>query len=229
MQMELQVRQSSYKDAALAGTIGLGDLTVNRLGFGAMRLCGDLSLGRPRDRGHANRVLHRALELGVNFIDTADSYGPEMNELLISEALYPYPSGLVIATKGGLVRPNRRSWVEDGRPDHLRRALEGSLKRLRIERIDFIIPCADPNMPFIEFVETLADLQRLGKIRHIGISNVTVAQLELARPSHQLCRFRTTTICETDQRRRTCRVRASWDRVSALESVGRKRGCGHSR
>jgi aryl-alcohol dehydrogenase-like predicted oxidoreductase len=108
--MELRVKQSSYKGAALAGTIDLGDLTVNRLGFGAMRLCGDSAWGRPRDREHVNRVLHRAVELGVNFIDTADSYGPETNELLISQELYPYPPGLVIATKGGLVRPDRRSW-----------------------------------------------------------------------------------------------------------------------
>ena len=113
--MELRVKQSSYKGAALAGTIDLGDLTVNRLGFGAMRLCGDYAWGRPRDREHVSRVLRRAVELGVNFIDTADSYGPETNESLISQALYPYPPGLVIATKGGLVRPNRRSWVEDGR------------------------------------------------------------------------------------------------------------------
>jgi pyridoxine 4-dehydrogenase len=180
--MELRVEQSSYKGAALAGTIGLGDLTVNRLGFGAMRLCGDSAWGRPRDRGHANRVLHRAVELGVNFIDTADSYGPETNESLISQALYPYPPGLVIATKGGLVRPNRRSWVQNGRPDHLRRAIEGSLQRLRLERIDlYQFHAPDPNVPFIESVGALADLQRLGKIRHIGISNVTVAQLEVAR------------------------------------------------
>jgi pyridoxine 4-dehydrogenase len=180
--MELRVKQSSYKGAALAGTIDLGDLTVNRLGFGAMRLCGDSAWGRPRDREHVNRVLHRAVELGVNFIDTADSYGPETNELLISQALYPYPPGLVIATKGGLVRPNRRSWVQDGRPDHLRRAIEGSLKRLRLERIDlYQLHAPDPNVPFIESVEALADLQRLGKIRHIGISNVTVAQIEAAR------------------------------------------------
>ena len=180
--MELRVEQSSYKGAALAGTIGLGDLTVNRLGFGAMRLCGDSAWGRPRDRGHANRVLHRAVEHGVNFIDTADSYGPETNESLISQALYPYPPGLVIATKGGLVRPNRRSWVQDGRPDHLRRAIEGSLQRLRLERIDlYQFHAPDPNVPFIESVGALADLQRLGKIRHIGISNVTVAQLEVAR------------------------------------------------
>jgi hypothetical protein len=109
--MELRVEQSPYNGAALAGTIDLGDLTLNRLGFGAMHLCGGLVWGRPRDRGHANRVLHRAIELGVNFIDTADSYGPETNELMISQALYPYPPGLVIGTKGGLVRPSPRSWV----------------------------------------------------------------------------------------------------------------------
>jgi pyridoxine 4-dehydrogenase len=168
--------------AARAGTIRLGDLTVNRLGFGAMRLCGDSAWGSPRDRDHAYRVLHRAVELGVNFIDTADSYGPEANELLISQALYPYPPGLVIATKGGLVRPNRRSWVEDGRPEHLRRAIEGSLQRLRLARIDlYQLHAPDPNVPFIASVEALADLRRLGKIRHIGLSNVTVAQLEAAR------------------------------------------------
>ena len=176
------MEQSPFKGAALAGTIDLGDLTVNRLGFGAMRLCGDSAWGRPRDRGHASRVLHRVVELGVNFIDTADSYGPETNESLISEALYPYPSGLVIATKGGLVRPNRRSWVEDGRPDHLRRAIEGSLQRLRLERIDlYQFHAPDPNVPFVESLGALADLQRSGKIRHIGLSNVTVDQLELAR------------------------------------------------
>lgn len=147
-----------------------------------MRLCGDSAWGRPKDRDHANRVLHRAIELGVNFIDTADSYGPEANESLIAQALYPYPSDLVIATKGGLVRPNRRSWVQDGRPDHLRGAVEGSLQRLRLERIDlYQLHAPDPNVPFAESVGALADLQRIGKIRHIGISNVTVAQLDLAR------------------------------------------------
>src|SRR3984885_4006461 len=174
--------QSLHKGAAHAGTIAFGDLTVNRLGFGAMRLCGDSAWGRPRDRDHAHRVLRRAVELGVNLIDTADSYGPEVNESLISQALYPYPSGVVIATKGGLMRPNRRSWVEDGRPDHLRRAVEGSLRRLRLERIDlYQLHAPDPDVPFAESVGALADLQRLGKIRHIGISNVTVAQLEMAR------------------------------------------------
>ncbi|QQO33242.1 aldo/keto reductase [Bradyrhizobium diazoefficiens] len=176
------MKQSQKNGAAVAGTISLGDLTVNRLGFGAMRLCGDSAWGKPRDRDHAYRVLQRAVELGVNFIDTADSYGPEANELLISQALYPYRSGLVIGTKGGLVRPNRRSWVEDGRPEHLRRAIEGSLQRLRLERIDlYQLHAPDPNVPFIASVETLADLRRLGKIRHIGLSNVTVAQLEAAR------------------------------------------------
>ncbi|WP_118184085.1 aldo/keto reductase [Paraburkholderia phosphatilytica] len=179
---EVQLKPSFYSDAAHAGTIALGDLTVNRLGFGAMRLCGDSAWGRRRDRDHPSRVLRRAVELGVNFIDTADSYGPETNELMISEALYPYPSGLVIATKGGLLRPDRRSWVRDGRPDHLRHAVEGSLQRLRLERIDlYQFHAPDPNVPFAESVGALADLQRAGKIRHLGISNVTVAQLELAR------------------------------------------------
>jgi pyridoxine 4-dehydrogenase len=175
-------RASQRKGAAFAGTIDLGDLTVNRLGFGAMHLCGGLVWGRPRDRGHANRVLHRAIELGVNFIDTADSYGPETNELMISQALYPYPPGLVIGTKGGLVRPSPRSWVPDGHPDHLRRAIEGSLQRLRLERIDlYQFHHPDPNVPFTESIGALADLQQSGKIRHLGISNVTVAQLEVAR------------------------------------------------
>src|SRR6478752_6052328 len=157
-------RSSRHKGAALAGTIDLGDLTVNRVGFGAMHLCGGLVWGRPRDRGHSNRVLHRAVELGVNFIDTADSYGRGANESQISEALYPYPSGLIIATKGGLVRPSPRSWVPDGRPDHLRRALEGSLQRLRLERIDlYQFHAPDPDVPFIESVEALAELQRAGK------------------------------------------------------------------
>jgi pyridoxine 4-dehydrogenase len=210
--MELRVKQSSYKGAALAGTIDLGDLTVNRLGFGAMRLCGDYAWGRPRDREHVNRVLRRAVELGVNFIDTADSYGPETNESLISQALYPYPPGLVIATKGGLVRPNRGSWVEDGRPDHLRRAIEGSLGRLRLERIDlYQLHAPDPNVPFVESVGALADLQRLGKIRHIGISNVTVAQLEVAR---------SITPIVSVQNMYNLRNRSSEDVLAACERLG---------
>ena len=168
--------------AANAGTVRLGDLTVNRLGFGAMRLCGPQAWGRQRDREIPQRVLHRALDLGVNFIDTADSYGPEVNETQIAEVLHPYPKGLVIATKGGLLRPNRFSWVPNGRPDHLRRALEGSLTRLRLERIDlYQLHAPDPKVPFAESIGALAELQRAGKIRHIGISNVTVSQLDQAR------------------------------------------------
>src|SRR5436190_5561654 len=164
-----------------AGVITLGDLNVNRLGFGAMRVAGSDVWGEPSDRAAMRRLLARAIELGHNFIDTADSYGPEVSESIIAEALYPYPKDLVIATKGGLVRPNRHSWVPDGRPEHLRRALDGSLERLRLERIDlYQFHAPDPNVPFAESVGALADLQHLGKIRHIGISNVTVAQLEMA-------------------------------------------------
>jgi aryl-alcohol dehydrogenase-like predicted oxidoreductase len=175
-------RASQLRGAAVAGTINVGDLKVNRLGFGAMRLCGDYAWGWPRDRRHFNRVLHRAIELGVNFIDTADSYGPEANEIMISQALFPYPPGLVIATKGGLLRPKRGAWVPDGSPDHLRRAVDGSLQRLRLERIDlYQLHAPDPHVAFSDSMGALADLHRLGKIRHIGISNVTVAQLEVAR------------------------------------------------
>jgi len=177
-----------------------------------MRLCGDYAWGRPRDREHVSRVLHRAVELGVNFIDTADSYGPETNESLISQALYPYPPGLVIATKGGLVRPNRGSWVENGRPDHLWRAIEGSLGRLRLERIDlYQLHAPDPNVPFVESVGALADLQRLGKIRHIGISNVTVAQLEVAR---------SITPIVSVQNMYNLRNRSSEDVLAACERLG---------
>jgi aryl-alcohol dehydrogenase-like predicted oxidoreductase len=169
-------------NAADAGTVRLGDLTVHRMGFGAMRLCRPYVWGRPRDRGNEQRVLHRALDLGINFIDTADAYGPEANEMQIAEALHPYPAGLVIATKGGLLRPRRNAWVPDGRPEHLRRALEGSLKRLRLERIDlYQLHAPDPAVPFAESVGVLAEMLHAGKIRHIGISNVTVAQLEEAR------------------------------------------------
>lgn len=168
--------------AAKAGTLRLSDLSVHRIGFGAMRLCGAHAWGRRRDRTLARRVLHRALDLGVNFIDTADSYGPEVNETLIAEALYPYPKGLVIATKGGLIRPTRWSWVANGRPEHLRRALEGSLMRLRLDCIDlYQLHAPDPKVPFAESFGALAELQRAGKIHHLGVSNVTVAQLDQAR------------------------------------------------
>lgn len=160
----------------------IADLEVHRLGFGAMRVCGPQVWGPPRDRAHALRVLRRACELGCNFIDTADSYGPHVDEELIAEALHPYPEGLVIATKGGLVRPRASRWDEDGRPEHLRRALEGSLRRLKLERIDlYQLHSPDPKVPFAESVGALADLQRAGKIRHVGISNVSVAELDEAR------------------------------------------------
>ena len=168
--------------ASAAGTTRLGDLTVCRMGFGAMRVCGPDIWGPPRDRAHAHAVLRRAFELGCNFFDTADSYGPEVDETLIAEALHPYPPGLVIGTKGGLVRPNRRAWDPDGRPDHLRRAVEGSLKRLRLDRIDlYQLHAPDPRVPFAESIGALAELQRAGKIRHLGVSNVSVGELEAAR------------------------------------------------
>jgi len=168
--------------AAIAGTVRLGDLTVNRMGFGAMRVTGRDVWGDPPDRSSAKRLLARVVDLGVNFMDTADSYGPEVSERIIAEALYPYPAGLVVGTKGGLVRPGPRRWDPDGRPEHLRRALDGSLKRLRTERIDlYQLHAPDPKVPFAESVGTLAELQRAGKIRHLGVSNVNVRELEQAR------------------------------------------------
>jgi pyridoxine 4-dehydrogenase len=160
----------------------VADLEVNRMGFGAMRVCGPQVWGPPKDRPHALRVIRRAFELGANFIDTADSYGPHVDEELIAEALHPYPKGLVIATKGGLLRPRASAWDEDGRPEHLKKALDGSLKRLRLERIDlYQLHAPDPRVPFADSVGALADGQRAGKIRHIGLSNVDVKQLEQAR------------------------------------------------
>ena len=168
--------------AAAAGTITLGgDLTVNRMGFGAMRLTGKGIWGPPRDRAEAIRVLQRAVELGVNFIDTAYSYGPEISEQIIADALYPYP-GLVIATKGGLERPGPDQWVENGRPEFLRRNLESSLKRLRLERIDlWQLHRIDPKVPAQEQFEAVREFQREGLIRHVGLSEVTVADIERAR------------------------------------------------
>jgi len=168
--------------AGAAGTITLGgDLTVNRLGFGAMRITGPGIWGEPKDPAEARRVLHRALDLGVNFIDTADAYGPEVSERLIAETLYPYPRGLVIATKGGLLRPSAPQWVPDGRPQHLREACEGSLRRLKLERIDlYQLHHVDPQVPIEESLGELAALQRAGKIRHVGVSNFTVEQLSRA-------------------------------------------------
>jgi pyridoxine 4-dehydrogenase len=162
-------------------TIG-GDLTVNRLGFGTMRLTGAGVWGEPANRAEALAVLHRALELGINLLDTADSYGPEVAERLIAEALYPYPKGLVIATKAGFQRPGPDRWVEDGRPEHLREAVAGSLKRLRLERIDLLqLHRIDPKVPLADQIETLVDLQHEGKIKHIGLSEVSVEQIEAVR------------------------------------------------
>lgn len=159
-----------------------GDLEVRRLGFGAMRLCGPSILGYPRDRENALAVLRRAVELGVNLIDTSDAYGPEVNELQIAEALHPYPAGLVIATKGGLTRTRFGSWPSDGRPEHLREACEGSLRRLRIERIDvYQLHAPDSRVPLEESVGELARLRAEGKVRHVGLSNVSVDELERAR------------------------------------------------
>jgi pyridoxine 4-dehydrogenase len=167
-------------------TIG-GDLAVNRLGFGAMRLTGRGIWGKPENPAEAQRVLRRALELGVNFIDTADSYGPEVSEQLIGDTLSPYPTGLVIATKGGLTRGGPGQWSPDGRPEHLRRAIEGSLRRLRLERIDlYQLHRIDPKVPMEESLGALIALQREGKIRHIGVSNFSVAELRLAREMVQI-------------------------------------------
>jgi aryl-alcohol dehydrogenase-like predicted oxidoreductase len=170
------------KPAAMAGPIKLGDLTVNRLGFGAMRVTGPDIWGDPPDRVAAREVLVRAFELGHTLIDTADSYGPYVSETLIAEALYPYPRELVIATKGGLVRPSPKRWDECGLPEHLRQAVDGSLRRLKVERIDlYQLHAPDPYVAFADSMSTLAELQRAGKIRHLGVSNVTVKQLNEAR------------------------------------------------
>jgi pyridoxine 4-dehydrogenase len=159
-----------------------GDLPVWRLGFGAMRLTGQGIWGEPRDREEAIRVLRRAIELGVNFIDTADAYGPEVSERLIAEALHPYPDGLVIATKAGLTRPGPDRWVPRGDPAYLRAACERSLRRLRLERIDlYQLHRMDPDVPADDQIGTLRDLRAEGKIRHIGLSEVTVDQIEHAR------------------------------------------------
>jgi pyridoxine 4-dehydrogenase len=168
-------------DAAV-GTLPLGDLRVRRLGFGAMRITGEGTWGEPADRDEALTVLRRALELGVNLIDTADSYGPAVSEELIAEALHPYPEGLVIATKGGFTRPGPGKWVADGRPEHLREACEGSLRRLRVDHIDlYQMHVPDRDVPYEESVGTLKELQDEGKVRQVGVSNVDLEQLATAR------------------------------------------------
>jgi len=169
--------------AATAGSITIGgDLTVNRMGFGAMRLTGRGIWGPPTDRPEAIRVLRRAIELGVDFIDTADSYGPEVSEKIIAEALHPYPEGLVIATKGGFERPGPDKWVTNGRPDYLRRQLKSSLRRLRVERIDlWQLHRIDEKVPEDEQFGVIREFQQEGLVRHLGLSEVTVAQVERAR------------------------------------------------
>ncbi len=173
--------QQTYPVAS-SGMLNVGgDLNVYRLGFGAMRLPGRGVWGPAENKQEALAVLRRAIELGINFIDTADSYGPQVSEQLIAEALYPYPKGLVLATKGGFQRPGPDQWVPDGRPEHLREALEDSLKRLRLDRIDiYQFHTPDPKVPFERSVETLAQLRQAGKIRHIGLSNVDADQLARA-------------------------------------------------
>jgi pyridoxine 4-dehydrogenase len=169
--------------AGSSETVSLGgELTVNRLGFGAMRITGDGIWGPPKDPASALAVLRRATELGVNFIDTADSYGPYVSEELIAKALAPYPKDLVIATKGGWNRPGPGQWTHDASPEHLRKAVEGSLKRLRLERVDvYQLHVPDPVVPFDSSVETLAELQTEGKVRFIALSNVTKEHIERAR------------------------------------------------
>jgi pyridoxine 4-dehydrogenase len=196
----------------MSGTFVLGgDLTVNRVGFGAMRITGPRVLGEPADRARAIAVLHRAVDLGITLIDTADSYGPGVSETLIAEALHPYPAGLVIATKGGFLRRGG-GWIPDGRASHLREALEGSLRRLRVDRIDvYQLHTVDPRVPIEESVGALRDLQGQGKIRHIGVSNVNVDELSRARSVARLVSV---------QNRFSLSDRESDDVVAACEQHG---------
>jgi pyridoxine 4-dehydrogenase len=175
-------RMASEPTAAAAGTIDIGgDLTVNRMGFGAMRITGSGIWGEPPDRERAKATLRRAVELGVNFIDTANSYGPEVSETLIGETLSPYPDDLVIATKGGLVRPGPNRWEPDGRPEHLREVCEDSLRRLKLDQIPlYQFHRPDPAVPISESIGALAELKAEGKIRHIGVSNFDEDQLRQA-------------------------------------------------
>jgi aryl-alcohol dehydrogenase-like predicted oxidoreductase len=182
----MQEKKSEQRQSALAANAGEfllgGDLRVTRLGFGAMRITGDGVWGSPKDRAEAIRVLRRAVELGVNFIDTADSYGPNVSEEIVAEALHPYPDDLVIATKGGFDRPGPNRWVENGRPEHLRFACEGSLRRLRLDQIDlYQLHRIDPKVPAEDQFGTLKELQAQGKIKHIGLSEVSVKQIQHAR------------------------------------------------
>jgi len=182
MQSAQARRASGDLPAAKSGEFRIGnDLRVNRLGYGAMRITGKGIWGPPADRAESIRVLRRAVELGVNFIDTADSYGPHVSEEIIAEALHPYPASLVIATKGGFERPGPDQWVENGQPKHLREACEGSLRRLRLERIDlYQLHRIDPKVPADDQLGTLKELQAEGKIKHIGLSEVRVSQIQHA-------------------------------------------------
>jgi pyridoxine 4-dehydrogenase len=181
--MNQKMENTGTLSAASGGTVSIGgELTVNRLGFGAMRITGDGIWGPPRDPAAAIAVLRRAVELGINFIDTADSYGPNVSEELIAEALSPYPRDLVIATKGGWNRPGPNQWTHDATPAHLRKSVEGSLKRLRLDRIDvYQLHVPDPVVPLDASIETLANMKSEGKIRLVGLSNVTVEHIERAR------------------------------------------------
>jgi len=168
-------------DAAASGTFQLGGLTINRMGFGAMRVTGPGIWGEPRDPAEAKRVLRRVVELGVNFIDTADSYGPEVSERLIAEALHPYPAGLIIATKGGLTRAGPEQWAPVGRAEYLSQCVEMSLRRLRVDCIElYQLHRIDPRVPVEESLGALKKLQQAGKIRHVGLSEVSVAELQQA-------------------------------------------------
>ena len=174
--------KKSSRLAEASGTFFIGEIPVHRLGFGAMQLTGDGVWGEPDDHSEAIALLRRALELGINLIDTADSYGPEVSERLIAEALHPYPADLLIATKAGFQRPGPDQWIEDGRPEHLRSAVEGSLRRLRLERIDLLqLHRIDPKVAMEDQISALVDLQRAGKIRYIGLSEVSVKQIEAVR------------------------------------------------
>lgn len=179
----MESRKPAEQLAAQAGEFLIAnDLRVTRLGYGAMRITGDGIWGQPADRPEAIQVLRRAVELGINFIDTADSYGPHVSEEIIAEALHPYPANLVIATKGGFERSGPNKWTENGKPEHLRSACEGSLRRLKLERIDlYQLHRIDPKVPADDQLGTLKDLQAEGKIKHIGLSEVSVPQIEHAR------------------------------------------------
>ena len=193
-------------------TIDIGDLTVNRLGYGAMRVLGPNVWAEPKDRPGTLRLFRRAVELGVNFFDTAESYGPQTGERLIAEALHPYPAGFVIGTKGGLLRPSPGRWDSDARPEKLRKDLEGSLKRLRLERIDlYQLHAPDPKVPLEDSLGTIVDAQKAGKVRHIGVSNFDVKQLERARKVAKIVSV---------QNRYSIGDRSSEDVLKACEKLG---------